>query len=335
MARREITAISIMIVFGSSILISIPIILISFGYSPHNNIEYRSPPIDEVFNTSKVVDLNLNIDMGDVDIHYTYSLVDYHMRININIDMIGQNIAEKDHTDYFNIEWEKISNSFTFSMELIPNSGYNDTFWIRNDVMIIVTLNPIILFNINSKINVEGDYNLQVLGGITVNNINLYTERGNNVLEFRFCNIGGNISGKSGAGDIELYLINVEYFQNCVWNLTTTPRGIDVSDILINIIQDVAINANITGTANTTLGDIILYYTDSTPYVGANFTFYRRNPQGSSEGFENHPDINSEKWWGVRYFYYSNDYPAIGNYNISCYTLNDSYGTYHIDLKSV
>ncbi|MFX0021180.1 MAG: hypothetical protein ACFE9S_02570 [Candidatus Hermodarchaeota archaeon] len=334
MARREITAISIMIVSGFSILISIPIILISFGYSPHNDIGYRSPPIDEVFNTSKVVDLNLKIDIGDVDIHYTYSPVDYHMRINVVIDMIGQNIAEKDHTDYFSIEWEKINNSFTFSMELIPNSGYNDTFWIRHDVMIIVTLNPIILFNINSKINVEGDYNLQVLGGITVNNIDLYTEIGKIILEFSFCNIGGNISGKSGAGDLELNLINVEYSRNCAWNLTTYPGGLYISDILISITQNIAMGANITGTAITKLGDISLYYTDNTPYVGANFTFYRRAPQGPTEGFQYDNDVDTDKWWQVRHFYYSNDYPAIGNYNISCKTLMETYGGYDMDLKS-
>jgi hypothetical protein len=335
MARRKIAAISIMIVYGFSIFISIPIILISFGYSPYNNIGYQSPPIDEVFNTSKVVDLNLNIDIGDVDIHYTYSPVDYHMRININIDMIGQNIPEKDHTDYFSIEWEKINNSFTFSMELVPNSGYNNTFWIRNEVNIIVSLNPIILFNINSKINVIGDFNLQVLGGITVNNINLYTERGNNRLEFSFCNIGGNISGKSGAGDIEFHLINVEYSRNCAWNLTTYSGGLHISDILISITQNIAMGANITGTAITKLGDITLYYTDNIPDVGANFTFYRRVPQGPSEGFQYYSEVDIDKWWQACHFYYSYDYPAIGNYNISCYTCHDSYGTYYIDLKSV
>lgn len=336
MARREIVAISIMIVFGFSILISIPIILISFGYSPYNNIGYRSPPIDEVFNSSKVVDLNLNVGIGDVIIHYTYSPVEYHMRIDIDIDMIGQNVPEKDYTDYFSIEWEKINNSFTFSLELIPNSGYNDTFWIRNDVKIIVSLNPIIIFNINGKINVEGDFNLQVLGGIAVNNIDLYTKRGNIILEFSFCNIGGNISGKSGAGDIELNSVNVQYSRDCVWNLITNPNFEvhDISDILINIIQNVALNINITGTANTTFGDITLYYTDTTPYVGANFTFYTREPSGGSEGFEDGHDTDTSKWWQARWYYYSNDYPAVGNYNISCYTLTEGYGTYFINLKN-
>jgi hypothetical protein len=336
MARKEMTALSIMIFFGFSILISLPIILLSFGYSPYYSIEFQDS-IEGVFNSSSIVDLNLNIDHGDVKIQYTFSPVDYHARIDVSIDMIGQNIPEKNYTDFFNIEWEKTDNLFTFTMEVTKNISDFNTVLIEHNVNIIVTLNPIILFNINTYINVEGNFNLEVPGGIKVNNIDVYTEKGNTILNFVFCNIRGNISGKSGVGDIELNLINVQYFRNCAWNLTTSPiypGGLDISDILIIITQNIEISANITGTAITSLGDIHVYYTDSTPYVGANFTFYRRRPNGNYEGFEDDFEIDTSKWWQARYFYYSYDYPAIGNYNISCYTLADDYGAYYTNLKS-
>jgi hypothetical protein len=333
MFRREIITLTVMIVFGFSIIISFPIIFISLGYSPYKNIGHQDS-IEGIFNSSNTVDLNLYIDIGEVDIHYTFSPVDYHVKINYHIDLISQNIPKTNHTDFFNIEWEKTDESFIFTMELITNISYLDTVLIEHNVNIIVILNPIILFNINSEINIEGNFKLQGFG-INTNNINVYTRLGNIIFNFGWCNIGGNIYGNSRGGDIELNLINVQYSRNSAWNLTTNPEGIIISDILINITQNTAIKVNITATAITTIGDITLHYTDTTSFVGANFTFYRRTPQGASEGFDDDIDIDTDKWWQVRYYYYSYDYPAIGNYNISCYALLTDYGTYFINLKNV
>jgi len=333
MARREIIAITIIIIFGFGIIISIPIFLITVGFTPHYSIGDQLSR-EEVFNSSAIIDFNLNIEFGDIEITYTNLPSDCHAKVDLNIDLIGQNILEKNYTDFFNIEWINTNNSFTFTMVLLAESKFNQVSWIEKEVSVIVTLNPNILFNINITIQNEGNVDLLVPWGVNINNIDAYIGKGDIAFDFNYCIIGGNITGIVGVGDIELNVINVKYTRNCIWNLTTNFEGttITTGDIIIVIIQETAINVNVTGIVKTNRGEITLYYTDINPNVGANFTFYRRDIQGSIQGFESGNDIDTSKWWLVRFYYYSYDYPTIGNYDISSYIYNE--GPYLINLKN-
>jgi hypothetical protein len=336
MARREIIAIIIMIVFGFSIMISIPIFLITLGFSPYIYVDHQEYQ-DFIFNSSTVIDLKLEIDVGNVDIKYTYDPVDYHARVFLNIEMIGQNIPSKNYTDYFNIGWDKTNSSCSLVMNLISNSGFNDSIWKEKDIYIVVSLNPVILFNINTTINNDGNVDLRVPGGIDINNIDVTIDTGNILLYLDLCYINGNMTGNTGTGKINFYLNNVQYTRNCVWNLKTNNDDIrpDIADIQIDIAQYNPIGFNVTGTAHTLLGDIIVVYYDENPEVGAIFTFYLagNTPTGTYNGFDQNYEIDAGKWWLSRFIYDSDDYPAIGNYNISLYRLQD--GDYFMNLQNV
>ncbi|MFX1321001.1 MAG: hypothetical protein ACFFAQ_05075 [Promethearchaeota archaeon] len=333
MARREIVAIIIMIVFGFSIIISIPIFFITLGFSPYISIdhqEYRK----FIFNSSTVIDLKLEIDVGNVDIKYTYDPIDYHARVDLNIEMIGQNIPSKNYSDYFDIEWDNTDSSFTFTMELLAESEFDDIIWEKKDINLVVTLNPAILFNINTTITKEGDVSL-LAPGITIDNVDIYCEEGNIYIDFIFCTIGGNITGIVGVGNIDLKAINVQYAQNSVWNLTENFEG----DIYINITQNTTLTANITGYCMTNEGVITLVYTDKNTNVGAMFTFFKSMGQRSPEpitsviGFEfKEEELPPNGLWITRYIFNSLDFPAIGNYNISFYGYNE--GSYLVNLKN-
>jgi hypothetical protein len=332
MTRKEIIAITIMIVFGFSVIISIPVILISVGFSPYNTVEYHPDPWEEKFNSSGIVDLNLKVDVADVLIYYTYGPVDYHAKVNLNIDMISQNFPGKEYSDYFNIGLETTNTSLTFTMTLLSENEFDDVIWREQDINVIVTLNAAILFNINTTINKQGDLSLQVLGGININDVDLYTKSGNILVDFYYCTIGGNITGIVGVGTIDLSVINVQYTHKCVWNLTNYAEGIiTFGKIFIDITQYTAIKANITGTVKTRQGDITLHYTDSTPTVGANFTFYGASTDGSLNGFEEGSHFAPDPWPSLTY-HYSHDYPAIGNYDLSFYIYIE--GNHEVNLKN-
>jgi hypothetical protein len=334
MTRREVIAIIIMIVFGFSIIISIPIILITLGFSPYISVDHQEYG-EFIFNSSAIIDLNIEIDVGNVDIKYTYEPVDYHARVDLNIEMIGQNIPSKNYIDYFDIEWNNSDSSFTFTMELLAESEFDEIIWKKKDIDVIVTLNAAILFNINTSIIKEGDVSLLVAPGINIDNVEIYCEEGNIFFDFRYCNIRGNITGIVGVGNIDLKAINVQYAQNSVWNLTANFGG--TGDIYINITQNTTLTANITGYCMTNQGEITLVYADKNPNVGAMFTFFKslgqRSPESSVIGFESKEEIlPSNGLWITRYIFNSLDFPAIGNYNISLYGYNE--GSYLVNLKN-
>ncbi|MFX0046702.1 MAG: hypothetical protein ACFE8G_00905 [Candidatus Hermodarchaeota archaeon] len=330
MANKSILAIGLAIFCGFSTIISIPIILITIGFSPYIIVDHHDYR-EFVFNSSAVIDLNLNIDVGNVDIKYSYDPVDYHAKVNLNIEMIGQNIPSKTYTDYFNIEWDNTNTSFTFTMELLEESEFDEIMWEKKDIDVFITLNAGILFNINTSIIREGNVSLLVERWININIIDIYSKKGNILFDFEDCIIGGNIKGNADVGNINLHAINVQYAQNSVWNLTAN------FDIDINIIQNTTLSANITGTVSTNQGVITLLYTDNNPNAGATFSFFltegQQPPFGTDIGFTETSEEVNNGWWVSRHIYNSLDFPAIGNYNLSFYSYNPNRSEIH--LKNV
>ncbi|MHA1991463.1 MAG: hypothetical protein ACW98A_10905 [Candidatus Hodarchaeales archaeon] len=88
MAKKSILVFVIIIIFGFSMIVSIPVIILSIEVTPNIIIEDSLDPI--IFtptNSSNSHGLNLNIDVGNIEIAYTYTPVDYHAKIDIVISM--------------------------------------------------------------------------------------------------------------------------------------------------------------------------------------------------------------------------------------------------------
>jgi len=330
MVKKAVLVSSILIIFGVSILVSVPIIILSTGFSPYINVEGIPEPFEYVAsNTAGIHKLELNVDVGNIEIQYTTTRVDFLAKIELNIEMVGQNLVGESFDNYFIIEWDDSNTMPTFTMELEKDTDwFNTSKWITQNVGIIVTLNANILFDIDITINNIGNVEIFVPGGVNINNVDVNLERGNMFFDFTYCIIEGNISGNvnNGNGDIDFKVNNVEYTRNSVWNLTN-----DIGVILFDIIQYEGMGANITGMGETNTGIIEVVYKDFTSNVGAVFTFYRTVTQdGIWEGFEREIDTDETQWWQSRFIYYSDDFPVINNYNISLYKTWD--GEYSFNL---
>ena len=280
--------------------------------------------------------LNINLDVGEIAIKYEYAPVDYHVKIELNIEMVSRNNLGKSYLDYFTEpNWLNSSQSLTFNMFLKANAfekWFESSFWIKQRINLIVILDPNILFNINTTIRERGDFNLEVEGGIEINNVNVNINNGNIFYNFIYCMIQGNLTGLITTGDIKLKINNVKYSQNNFWNFINN-EGL----ITFDIIQNRAMDANVTGIGKTDTGIIKIIYHDYSPDIGARFIFH--NYSGTWGGIYNYwvgfdepqsfydpPDFG--------YIFTSYDFPANNNYNLSLYKSFLS-GDYYVNLSSI
>ena len=75
MTNKNIVTIFISVIIGFSLIISIPVVILSAGFSPYVTIEDSPDPfIYNSQNSSGIHKLNLNVDVGDVKIQYTTAL---------------------------------------------------------------------------------------------------------------------------------------------------------------------------------------------------------------------------------------------------------------------
>ena len=265
MANKKILAIVLMITLAFATIISIPIVILSAGFSPNIIIEDSlDPKIYAPENSSGLHQLNLDVDVGNIEITYTYQPVDYHAKIEINYRMIGHKIPGILFTDYFEVVWIKTNTTATLNVELLSESWFDPSRWISQELSIIVTLNPNYLFDINTTINKEGTVDLIVPGGVSINNVVVNIIKGTALLDFTHCTIEGNFTGFTNNGDITLKTNNVFFTQNSLWNFTN-----NIGEILLDIFQSKEMGSNITGVAETKLGVIKLIYIDKLPEVAA------------------------------------------------------------------
>ena len=109
MANRNVQAIILMIIVGFSLLISIPIIILSVGFSPYITIEKSLTYFYTPINSSAIEEINLNSDVGNIEIGYTYEQVDYAAKIEVKVEMVGQNLPGNSYSEYFHVIWENES----------------------------------------------------------------------------------------------------------------------------------------------------------------------------------------------------------------------------------
>jgi hypothetical protein len=323
MIKKSILAVTIMIIIGFGMIISIPMIFLTIGFSPYYIIEYHK----DYYYYNKTLDLpiikslNLNTDVGETQIKYTYSPVDYCIKVELNIEVTSQKYLGNSYLDLFKSpNWENTSNSIKYKMGLKPDVldiWFETSHWIKQEVSLIVTINPNNLFNINTTINQAGDVNIVVPAAINVNNIDVNINQGNIYYEFTYCTIEGNITGSTVFGDITLNANNVGYTKNSIMKIKN-----DEGLIKFNIIQSRAMNTNTTGIGKTRLGQIKVKYRDYSPEIGAKFTFH--NYSGTWPGFYNYwvgfPDPESfYDLPDVGYIFTSFDFPTKNYYNLSLY----------------
>ncbi|MFX1571444.1 MAG: hypothetical protein ACFFB0_01740 [Promethearchaeota archaeon] len=333
MRKKGIVGVIIIFLFGLSMIISVPIIILSTGFSSYITLEHFESHEYTPINSYDIEELHLNVDVGNIEITYSYAPVDYHVKIELNIEMSGKNLIGEKYTDFLSVDWGNTSTIPTFTLKLLSDSWFDALIWINQNVSITITLNANILFDINTTINKEGNVGLYVPFGIHINNVAVDISSGNILYDFSYCTTKGNITGYVNFGDIKLKANNVRYTRNNIWDLTNND-----GEIIFNIIQDRDMGANITGTGETNIGAIRVIYRDSSPDIGARFTFH--NYSGGWGGVYNtwvgFPE-NPESFYDfpdVGYIFKSNDFPAKNHFNISLFK-NKDFGEYSVNLSSI
>jgi len=361
MANKNIIAIFLVILVVISLIIAIPVLTFSSSFSNYGRIDELLIFEYAPDNSSPIEKFNLNIDMGNVEIKYVTTPVDYYVKIQVDIEMMGHLFDGKKYSDYFSVEWDITSPSPTFTMLCTSDTWFDPSLLLTQNVDIIITLNAIILFDINITINEEGNVHLIVPFAVTTNNVEIYTNEGDilcdfhknctlegnitgianegNILyDFQYCTLEGNITGIANDGNIELKAYNPEYTRNITWTCNSIA-----GDITININhnnQYNIMNANITGSlVGNEFGDIIVYYYDNTANIGAMITLNDTKILGYGsdwDGFENEvlKDLEGEAY-GFQFT--STDFPTINNYNLLLVGVTlDNYneGMYEVHLSS-
>ena len=339
MANKSIIAIFAVILVIISLIIAIPVLTLSSSFSNYGTIDELLIFEYAPDNSSPIEKLNLNVDMGNVEIKYVTTPVDYYVKVQVDIEMAGQSIAGKKYSDYFSVVWNNTSPSPTFTMLCKSDTCFDPSQWLKQDIDIIITLNAIILFDINITINEKGNVHHIVPYATTINNVDVNTNEGDIFYDFRYCTLEGNITGIANDGDIELMAYNPEYTRNTTWTYNSIAGDIRINISHIN--QYKIMNATITGSlVGNVFGDIVLTYYDNTANIGArvtlNDTVQALDTYGSDwVGFEIEvlKDLEDIPFG---YELTSTDFPAITNYNllIRGLTLHSYEGKYYVHLYS-
>jgi hypothetical protein len=317
--KKKVILFPLFVIIGFSLIIAIPIGVLSDNLSTYdiydNSYSYEYNP--DV--PSAIESLNLNIELGNVEIKYVDPPVDYYAKIDVYIKMLGPGLAGKDCFDFFVINEGNLTYSpFDFSLELQPGlTSYEINSLIKN-VSIIVSLSKTIIFNI-SAIGINGNIELTVPYNVQVNNINTQITSGDILFDLRNCILEGNIIGMGLLqSNIEIRSYNVKCTRDNIWYLYTNN-----GDLIFNISQSDEMGANITaiGELNEFEAEAIINYNDFSPNVGLNVTLNQWDdfyPQGVyAIGFPDATVLNTIP--NRTTVFTSFDYPAQNNFNISLY----------------
>ena len=303
----------------SFIISTIPIQFISHQLSTYDTINEELNFPYSPSSPSSIETLELNVDVGNVEIVYVSPPVNYHAKIDVSIEMSGQNIPGKSYLDYFNIVWQDSSSQANFTFELLSESWFDRSIWSTKNVNIVVNIRKDIVFDIIATVN-EGDIRVTVPWASSFKNLLVKVTNGDIFYDFKYCTIEGNIIGIINTGNLTLETYNVQYTLNNILNLSTQYGDID-----IEITQEIEMGANITGSVALPAGDLKLIYKDDNSNIGALFKFLGTGlffP--ATEGFKEELIDND-------YLCRSIDYPAKHNYDL----FFNCGGGYWIDLESI
>jgi hypothetical protein len=294
----------------------------SFSYNP------ESP--------SAVEDLMVDVDVSNLIIEYSTNPTDPVIKAVIDFQITAPEAESKDYTEWFQpILWQNTSAPITFGLYLKQNMVWTS---LSMDNELTVTLRTDVVYGINVD-STTGAIDADIPTGVVVDDFNLEvttgpimlyasatfsegifvdTTTGSATLILIDCVMGGDILVEVTTGELTFTSENTRYTQNSVLDLdaTTAPVHFD-------ILQEVDLGADVTGSIHTTTGNIDGEYEDTNGNVGARFS--SSTTTGNimyiiSGGFSESGDILT-----------SNDYPSTYNYDID---LDVTTGNINIEAAS-
>ncbi len=327
MERKYKSILFIIYLFFVFTIIGIPTFILLAEFSNFSRIDESLTFIYSSTTPPVKSELNLNADIGTININYINQPVDFIIRVDVYIELGGPNLDGKSYLDFFNIGWENVTSPVNFTLDLLSDMWLDFLNLHQANICINIILRADIIFDIDASIK-EGDIKLVVPMGITVNNLLLNVINGNIIYDMHHCILEGNISGIVKNGNITVKAYNNQYNQNCRLTLVN-----EVGYITFDIYQSEEMGANITGTGITKTGIITVIYNDYSPNIGAQFILYNETGFGA-EG--------QNTWIGFErdtlpltsfIYFYSKDFLTQNNYNFSLFKWDG--GDYFWNLYSI
>jgi hypothetical protein len=309
---------------------SIPTSILLTEYSHSSRIDKNFAYIYSSTSAPTNYELNLNADIGEVEIKYTSQPVDYLIKLDVIIEMGGSNLDGKSHLDFFNIIWQNASSRINFTLELKAGINQDQVLPLIENIFLTLTLRADVICDISINMKIQGDVKITVPWESTVGEIFTNITKGNIQYDLSNCIIGGNITGNiQEAGDIELITYEVEYIQNSTWFLHTYN-----GEIALKIYQDTDMKANVSGVISHNFGNIYFVYIDENINNGAYFTLhYDPSDGGLTQAIDKVTGFDFDHDSEQNIFYLeSGDYPAQNNHNLLFFNTNGRYMV--LDLQS-
>jgi len=146
----SVFALTMMISFGL-IIIPISILSIHFTLSGYDDIDKQLTYPYYSNNSSEIQALDLDIEVGDIEVRYIDPSVDYLVKVEVNIEISGTNIAGKSYKDFFDItpELENRNSTVNFTIEIISDDWFDPS--LRKNVNTVVNIRKDVVLDIFLK----------------------------------------------------------------------------------------------------------------------------------------------------------------------------------------
>ena len=264
---KNITLFALLVVIILNLIIIAPVQILLNQLSSYNLQEETYSFTYNPSTPTPIEELYLNVDVGNINVQYTYIPVDFHMKVDVIFDLQGTNLGGKNYSYYFNMSWQIVNFTANFTLMLSSELWYDESIWIKKDVNILVTLKADIVVDIIANLG-EGNFEFTAPFSTSVGNLFTNVSNGNIIYNFQYCLIEGNITANSKFGNLFINSYDVKYKQNNFWEIFLKD-----GTLYMNILQNIEMGANITGSAKLWSGDVYLEYEDNLLSTGALFSF--------------------------------------------------------------
>lgn len=337
------------------------LILSTWGELPYKNTYYYTP-----ITPSTIERINVNSDIGSININYNKTPTDYYAKIDLDIRIKGMLVDGKSFQDFFYpIIWQNQSTQ-EISFILDAKASTWLTFSISQRVKINLTLRSDVIYDLNTQAS-TGSIRMDIPPNSILNNTILSTSTGSVSLNAaKNTKFLGDVEISTNTGSVALYANQINFTQSLGAFTSTGSIRLNFSNsfigrhlvgttstgsinfnsfnmkysindnwelrtstgsIYVNIIQNTEINANVKGAIRTSTGSIDVYYKDNSANIGAQFT------GSTSTGSVDYDPIGSggfiEMGGSKSKIITSNDYNSATN----TYTLSLTASTGSIDVN--
>ncbi len=155
MANHIIKVIMLLILIFFSLIISLPIIILSDTGSNYGKIYESIPYYYEPANPTSINNLIVNTDIADIELNYIDEPVNYIAKFVLKVDMSGKILDRKSYLDYFNIIFTNESGNVNFTLKIREGVNFEEILTLLNEISLKVILRVDIVCDIRLNVDIE------------------------------------------------------------------------------------------------------------------------------------------------------------------------------------